>query len=211
MPLLTKSPFFYLLLLVFCAGVTSCHSTKSLNLSTVNPDCIKASRQRIHNATYSTKIDFYNKHFSGLLLFKAISDTDSRVVFITETGFKIFDFEFSPNNFGIRYCLPALRKKFIINIFKNDLGQLVLTDTLSPPAINEKDSSITFTFARGNNRFENYLVGKNCGQLTGIQQGGKLIKHVFTKIDGLKAGNFDEIHINHRPLRLQIALKQIER
>jgi hypothetical protein len=182
-----------------------------LELATITTDCIQASRQRIHNATYNTKIDFYKKHFSGLLLFKAVNDTDNRVVFVTETGFKLFDFEFTPHNFNIQYCLPPLRKKMILNIFKNDLGQLVQSDTISPLHINQKDSLITFTFARGNNRYEDYSVDSKCSRLTGIERGGKCLKQVTTKISGLTRGNFDEIDIYHRPVKLHISLKQIER
>jgi hypothetical protein len=195
----------------FVLSFSSCHTIKKLELATITTDCIQASRQRIHNATYNTKIDFYKKHFSGLLLFKAVNDTDNRVVFVTETGFKLFDFEFTPHNFNIQYCLPPLRKKMILNIFKNDLGQLVQSDTISPLHINQKDSLITFTFARGNNRYEDYSVDSKCSRLTGIERGGKCLKQVTTKISGLTRGNFDEIDIYHRPVKLHISLKQIER
>ena len=211
MPQITTRHFIGLLLLYVAVALSSCHAGLKLRLSSVNPACIKASHQRIRNATYNTKIDLYNKHFSGLLLFKAINDTNNRVVFVTETGFKLFDFEFTPHNFVIQYCLPPLRKKVILNIFKNDLGQLIQNDSVPPVSIIQKDSAITFTFARGKNQFEDYLVDVKCGQLTGIKRGGKLVKHVSTKIAGIKKGNFDEIDIYHRPLKLHISLKQIER
>ena len=187
MPQITTRHFIGLLLLYVAVALSSCHAGLKLRLSSVNPACIKASHQRIRNATYNTKIDLYNKHFSGLLLFKAINDTNNRVVFVTETGFKL------------------------LNIFKNDLGQLIQNDSVPPVSIIQKDSAITFTFARGKNQFEDYLVDVKCSQLTGIKRGGKLAKHVSTKIAGIKKGNFDEIDIYHRPLKLHISLKQIER
>lgn len=204
------------LLLQLLAGavvtcLASCHVTNLSKGATIDPDCFRAVKQRIRNATYNTKVDFYSKHFSGLLVFKAVSDTDSRVVFVTETGFKLFDFEFSPNNFKVQYCLPPLRKKIILNTFKNDLGELVQNDTLYKPHINQKDSVITFTFARGNNRYKNFVLDGRCSQLIDIEKGGKYIKSVSTRISGLRNGNFDAIDIYHHPLKLHISLKQIER
>jgi len=201
----------FLWMMATMIGLASCHSAKPLTLGSVNAECLRAEHQRIGNATYNTKIDFYKKHFSGLLLFKAIGDTDNRVVFVTETGFKLFDFEFSPHNFNIEYCLPPLSKKMILNIFKNDLGQLVLGDTATPVYISQKDSLITFTFARGNNRYQAYSVDDKCAQLIEIDRGGKCLKQVTTKIRGMKTGNFDEIDIYHHPVKLHISLKQIER
>ena len=211
MPHITTLSLPRLLLLAMVIALASCHTTKPLKLSEVDHDCLKASRQRVHNATYNTKIDFYQKHFSGLLLFKSVSDTGNRVVFVTETGFKIFDFEFTPSTFNVQYCLPPLRKRAILNIFKNDLGQLVQYDTLPPAYINQKDSAITFTFARGNGLYQDYSVDRKCGQLTGIERGGKLVKQVSTKIAGITKGNFYEVNIRHHLLKLRISLKQIER
>ena len=214
----TKVMLSFLRHLIFTSGITvlmfslaSCHATGNLRLSTVSADYLRAERQRIHNATYNTKIDFYKKHFSGLLLFKAVNDTNNRVVFVTETGFKLFDFEFTPHSFNIQYCLPPLRKKLILDVFKNDLGQLIQTDTVSPVYINQKDSLITFTFARGNNKYEDYIVDSKSGQLTAIERGSKCVKQVSTKIVGINKGNFDEISIRHHALKLHIYLKQIER
>lgn len=204
------------LLLQLLAGIVitslaSCHATKVSQHSVVDADCFRAANQRIRNATYNTKIDFYKKHFSGLLVFKAVNDTDNRVVFVTETGFKLFDFEFTPNNFNVQYCLPPLRKKIILNIFKNDLGQLVQSDTFYNAHINQKDSVITVTFARGNGRYKDFVLDGKCGQLIDIERGGKYIKSVSAKISGISKGNFDAIDIYHHPLKLHISLKQIER
>ena len=80
---------------------------------------------KISTATYHTQIDFFGKHLSGLLVFKATSDTTERTIFMTETGFKFFDFEFTPATFSVKYCLPAKNKKIITKTFQRDIGFLV--------------------------------------------------------------------------------------
>ena len=105
-------------------GSYSC-STNRVSTNRIPANCKTVINTKIKTATYHAQIDFFGKHLSGLLVFKATSDTTERAIFMNETGFKFFDFEFTPATFTVKYCLPAMNKKIIIKTFQRDLGFLV--------------------------------------------------------------------------------------
>jgi len=75
---------------------------------------------------YKTTIDIYQYHFSGLMVIKQVSEQSHRVVFITETGIKIFDMEFfSQGDTELHYCLEALNRRSVIRTLKNDIGLMI--------------------------------------------------------------------------------------
>ena len=75
---------------------------------------------------YKTTIDIYQHHFSGLMVIKPVSEESHRVVFITETGIKIFDMEFfSQGDAVLHYCLEVMNRRSVIRTLKNDIGLMI--------------------------------------------------------------------------------------
>lgn len=74
---------------------------------------------------YVTKMDFFGKHFSGILTVKAIDSVQQRMVFTTETGFKFFDLKMTKDSVEVVDCIEPLRKKGILFVLTSDLNSLV--------------------------------------------------------------------------------------
>ncbi|NOQ91691.1 MAG: hypothetical protein GQ552_03120 [Flavobacteriaceae bacterium] len=74
---------------------------------------------------YKAKINIYNKNFGGILIIKKIRKEHHRIVFTTETGNKIFDFEIINDDFKVNYIVNELNKKSILNTLQNDFRILV--------------------------------------------------------------------------------------
>jgi hypothetical protein len=110
-------------------------------------NCPPVFQPVIRTASYSAQLDFYKKHISGIFIFKAMNDTTERVVFMTETGFKFFDFEYTPHRFQVEYIIPSLNKKIIINTLHRDLGYLLIAP-IENAAHNQlkNDTSTIFKF-----------------------------------------------------------------
>lgn len=72
-----------------------------------------------------SSIDIFNQHFSGLLIIKEIEDKKYRLVFTTELGVKVFDYEILNGIAQQQYIMPALKKKSIDKILKRDLAVLI--------------------------------------------------------------------------------------
>jgi len=69
---------------------------------------------------YKAKISLYNKSFGGLLIIKKIGQEEHRIVFTTEFGNKIFDFQIEKRNFKVNYILEELNKKVVLKTLQND-------------------------------------------------------------------------------------------
>lgn len=190
---------------VLFSGCTVSRTGQKFELS---PGSKKALNQRISTGSYDTKIDFFNKHLSGLLVFKALNDTTKRVVFITETGFKFFDFEFTPAGFAVRYCLSALNKKPILNIFKNDLGLIVNGSEGHLVGLKQKNSLKTYIFA-GGKKYDYFTLNEK-QELVKIESGGKVHKAVSVSMPAT-AEPFDSLAIVHHGVGLKISMKKIVR
>jgi hypothetical protein len=66
-------------------------------------------------------------HISGLLLFRAMPDSSTRVVFQNEMGFSFFDFSWDRNNnFSVKQILPQLNKPAVIRTLEQDLRFLLM-------------------------------------------------------------------------------------
>jgi hypothetical protein len=58
--------------------------------------CIQKFKPDFRQVVYRTSADVVGKHLSGLLVFKFMPDSSTRVVFSNEMGFSLFDFGFGP-------------------------------------------------------------------------------------------------------------------
>ena len=74
---------------------------------------------------YKAKIAVYGKNFGGILIVKKIGEKNHRIVFTTEFGSKLFDFQFEGDTFTKHFVLPDLDKKFIVNILRDDFSLLI--------------------------------------------------------------------------------------
>lgn len=107
----------------------SCNSLKTTKHLTK-----KETFKVIENPYFSdTKIDYIYKakitagknNFGGLLIIKKIKKEHHRIVFTTEFGNKIFDFEFVKDTFIVNTILDRLNRKIILNALKKDYQLLV--------------------------------------------------------------------------------------
>lgn len=195
-----------LLISLLLPGCYVAKGTKALDIFT---NCPAVFTPAVRTARYTTQIDFYRKHLSGLMVFKATGDTTERVVFMTETGFKFFDLEFTPHTSSVRYIIPSLNKKIIVNMLTRDLGYLAA----APPENSahdqpKSDNNTIFKFPRGKG-YDYYVADKQCNRLQRIESGTDSKKSlVIDFADGGESG-LGTINIAHQNIKLTIFLRQI--
>ena len=190
--------------------ITACSPAKHTFSAEEKEPCTATTRRQINNATYSTQIDLFGKHFSGLTVFKATSDKSERVVFITEIGFKLFDFEFTPKSFDVKYIVQAPGKRLLIKTLQKDLGYVSYFHQLQVVSTTKTESLATRKCKAMNGKFEYYTTTANCTQLKKIEHGTGLCKSLLINFDGIKTGNPDTIKIADHWAHLKISLKQID-
>lgn len=74
---------------------------------------------------YKANISVYGNDLSGIFIAKKINATTHRVVFTTEFGNKLLDFEISETDFKVNSIVDELNRKILINTLKNDFKLLL--------------------------------------------------------------------------------------
>ena len=81
-------------------------------------------QEAFKKALYEVDIAYGKKNISGVAVIKKMEANQSfRMVLISETGLKFFDFEFFQNDSSVvHYVMDAMNRKKIIRTFTTDLG-----------------------------------------------------------------------------------------
>ena len=125
-------PFFLIncflaIVLVSCGSVTKNYTPKKLEKTAVEVPYFSEPKT---DYVYKTNITVYGHEMSGIFIAKKINDITHRVVFTTEFGNKLFDFEISEKSFKVNSIVSELDKKILINTLKEDFRLLLKKDYL---------------------------------------------------------------------------------
>src|SRR6187402_1454795 len=74
---------------------------------------------------YKANITVYGNELTGIFIAKKINDTTHRIVFTTEFGNKLMDFEISETDFKVNFILPELDRKIVVNTLITDFRLLL--------------------------------------------------------------------------------------
>jgi len=107
-----------------------CHSYKKVKSDETKRNFDTYFSDSDSSYLYQSEIRFMKNYYSGMMVIKHQSDSVSRVVFLTEMGIKVFDFEIrNPLNYKdfykVFYIMEPLSKKIIQKTLANDLGLLL--------------------------------------------------------------------------------------
>ena len=201
------------LLINFLATILSCGQPlyQNLQTTTANTDCLSALKPIFTSILYYTHINVMGKHLSGLLLFKKMQDSTTRVVFTNEAGVKFFDFEYSDSCFKVIYCIKQLDKKAVISQLKKDIGYTIMNGVvLSSAKYFHSEKENYFGFFSGKEQTY-FITDKDCSKLLRMENASKRKKKIIVNLTGYKNGMPDSIYIAHQLFEFNIDLKQIER
>jgi hypothetical protein len=88
---------------------------------------------------YKATIDVLNKHLSGIVVVKKTDSVTTHVVFVTELGMKMFDFEKKDTIINAVYVFEPLNKPKLINSLKINFKNMLLLDAYN----NQSTSGLT--------------------------------------------------------------------
>lgn len=153
---------------------------------------------------YKSKIDAFSKNFGGIFIIKKLASQHHRIVFTTEFGAKIFDFEFIQQDFKVNYIVEALDKKILINTLKKDF-QLLVNESISiNQAFENKTSIIYQTSSKKPYLF--YCFSKTNHHLEKIITANHRKEKVNISFNDLAK----QIIIEHKNIPLKIALERLK-
>ncbi|TDP04128.1 hypothetical protein [Flavobacterium sp. 245] len=110
------------IVLVSCGSVTKNYTPKKLDKTAIEVPYFADSKT---DYVYKTNITVYGHELSGIFIAKKVNDTTHRVVFTTEFGNKLLDFEISEKTFKVNSIVSELDRKILINTLTEDFRILL--------------------------------------------------------------------------------------
>jgi hypothetical protein len=157
---------------------------------------------------YKANITAYGNDLSGIFIAKKINDTTHRVVFTTEFGNKLLDFEISETDFKINSIVDELDKKILINILKNDFRLLLRNNYVVKEQFDSQENRV---FLTGNGKINNYLfVSKSDNRLIKIVNATKRKEKINLNITSENNIFASKIVIQHNNIKLRIELNYLQ-
>ena len=183
---------------------------RNLKPATGDVNCIKKFSPRFSNTLYSAIIDVTKHHFSGILFFKLMPDSSTRVVFTNEMGVKFFDFAFAKDGqFTKYYVLAKMDKKVVVNALRSDIRLALLRPDLSAATV-FTDAGYTYITTKDKSGNDHYVT-EGCEKLVRIEKASKRKPVVVVQLLNYVNGVPDSIDVQHKNFRFHIALKRVER
>lgn len=175
----------------------------------VSPDCVQKFRPVFTSHIYKAEVNVVGNEFSGLLVLKTMPDSSRRVVFTSETGPTLFDFEFKRDSFRVRYCLKKLNRKAVIRTLRKDFELLLMENVGQPGGQVLRDSvRVYFPFISGKET-NYYLTDTLCQRLLRIEKAGRRKPKVTVDMEPFQSGMPEDVLLEHRNFTFAIRLKAL--
>jgi phosphoribosylformylglycinamidine (FGAM) synthase PurS component len=192
---------FLAIVLVSCGSVTKNYTPKKLDKTAVEVPYFSEPKT---DYVYKTNITVYGHEMSGIFIAKKINDTTHRVVFTTEFGNKLFDFEISDTTFKVNSIVSELDKKILINTLREDFRLLLKKEYLIQEQFENESDNI---YKSADENRDNYLfVSKKDQKLEKLVRSSKTKEKItitFTLENDIFA---KKIVILHQNIKLRIEL-----
>jgi phosphoribosylformylglycinamidine (FGAM) synthase PurS component len=193
--------WFLAIVLVSCGSVTKNYTPKKLDKTAIEVPYFADSNA---DYVYKTNITVYGHEMSGIFIAKKINDTTHRVVFTTEFGNKLLDFEISEKTFKVHSIVSELDRKILINTLTEDFRILLKKDYLLQEEFENENYNI-YKSADGDR--DNYLfISKKDQKLVKVIRSSKT-KEKITITFTLENDKFaKKVVILHQNIKLKIEL-----
>jgi hypothetical protein len=153
---------------------------------------------------YKANITVYGNEFTGIFIAKKINETAHRVVFTTEFGNKLMDFEISETDFKVNFILEELDRKALINTLVTDFRLLLRSHYSISEQFENAENSVYLALDK--NKMNYLFVSKSTHKLSKIVHASKrkeIINLFYTSEKDIFA---EKIIIQHQNIKLKIEL-----
>lgn len=199
------------LLFASCLLVAGCAAKfrpVSENEAFENP-CLKRAVPNLRNELYHASVDVYGHHISGLMFFKTLPDSSTRVVFTTETGLTFFNFSWDKaGEFNVQHIIKNLDKKAVINLLRKDLELMIVPAFYVNHAVPAGEHTQA---VRLNKETIFFAMSEDCSSIEKVE-----VKHkekLKTKVlfFPINKNVPDSVNIEHLNFNMKLALGRINR
>ena len=187
--------------LISCGSVTKNYTPKKLDKTSYEVPYFKDSKT---DYVYKANITVYGHDLTGIFIAKKINDTTHRVVFTTEFGNKLLDFEISEKDFKVNSIVSELDRKILVNTLREDF-RLLLKKEYQIQEQFENESDNIYKSADG--KRDNYLfISKKDRKLEKVINSSKTKEKVTLLFKSENDIFAEKIEIIHQNIKLKIEL-----
>jgi len=154
-------------------------------------------------------------YYSGIVAIKSQIDSSSRVIFITEMGIKIFDYEIrnplkSKDFYKVNYMMEPLSRKIIQKTLANDFGLLLQNANAGNVKYykDKKEQNIGKVKHHGLRYF--YFFDKESKNYNRILIKSALFKKAEVAFSGKEDFPPDSVKITHYGIKLKYAFRKLK-
>lgn len=212
MPKLTRLRLLInLLIVVFFSACATHNLVKDLPKTVVTNQSYQAvyfSNPTV-DYVYKANISLYGHDLSGIFIAKKINETTHRVVFTTEFGNKLLDFEISETNLIVKSIVDELNKKIIINTLAHDFRMLLKEHYTINEQYQTDQQTILASFDKGITHF--VFLSKNTHAMTQLVNATKRKQKINISFNTENNTFANKIVIQHYNLNLKIELNYLKK
>jgi len=192
---------FLAIILISCGSVTKNYTPKKLDKTSYEVPYFKDSKT---DYVYKANITVYGHDLTGIFIAKKINDTIHRVVFTTEFGNKLLDFEISEKTFKVNSIVSELDRKILVNTLRDDF-RLLLKKEYQIQEQFENESDDIYKSAYG--KRDNYLfISKKDRKLEKVINSSKTKEKITLLFNSENDIFAEKIEIIHQNIKLKIEL-----
>lgn len=131
--------FLWLSSICICLLIVSCRISKfkhpsSCDRVVITEKSFPAVLTENKASKYKASIDVLKNHLTGIIIVKKTDSLTTHIIFVTEIGMKMFDFEWKNNEMNAPYVFEPLNKESLIKSLKIGFKQMLLLDVFDRPA-----------------------------------------------------------------------------
>lgn len=153
---------------------------------------------------YKANISLYGHELSGIFIAKKTNDATHRVVFTTEFGNKLLDFEISETDFKVNSIVSELDRKLVINTLKTDFELLLRKKFLIKGQF--EDATKTILISIDKKKYNFLFISKPDDKLLNIIHSSKRKEKINISFTSGDANLAQKIVIQHTNINLRIEL-----
>ncbi len=132
-PYLLLSSFFLFSFLVSCR-ISKFKHPKQCNRVVITNKAFEPVLNKTKATKYKASIDVLKNHLTGIIIVKQTDSVSTHIIFVTEIGMKMFDFEWKNNEMNAAYVFEPLNKPTLIKALLSNFKQMLLLDVFDKRA-----------------------------------------------------------------------------
>ena len=157
---------------------------------------------------YRANITVYGNDLSGIVGIKKINETMHRVVFTTEFGNKLLDFEISENDFKVNSIAEEFDRKILINTLKTDFRLLLRKNYLIEAQFENATDKVYQS--KDGNLFNFLFVSKINEKHYKIVRSSRTKGKISISFDSENNIFAERVVIQHKNIKLKIELNYLQ-